>query len=465
MTFINRQQELEFLQRKYNSNKAELILIYGRRRIGKTELINEFSKRLNAMYFFGRSESKKDTTDRFNLMFMEFFNDISLVRSPLQNWDQFFDYLEEKSQDRIVLIIDEFPLIVDKFPEILSILQDKWDNILKNSRLMLILCGSSVSMMEKYTLDYQSPLYGRRTGQWLVDKLDIIHLRDFFPIYTTEDLLILYSTIDSIPGYLIKFSGDVSIWENIESNMLSKGEFLYEEVEILLREEMRDPSNYMSILSAVAGGLTSFNEIYNKTGLDKSLLSKYLFVLDKLKIIKKNLPITDSYKGRLKARGAKYSINDNFFDFWFRFVFPNLAQLELGNSTIVLEHIKKDFPPYLGGKFEQFVIELFPHLGLLAYTRIGKWWFKDKEIDIVAINEMTNDVLFCECKWQERKTDVSILEQLMNKAVHVEWNNDIRKNHYAVFSKSGFTVEAEKFADNNNFKLISLQDLDDMLIY
>lgn len=463
MQFINRKQELEFLKRKYTSDTSELILIYGRRRIGKTELLNEFSKNTRSFYFLGRAESKKDTLHRFNLFLAESFNDMSIARSPFANWDELFEYIAQRGDERSVIIIDEFPFIVNKFPEILSILQDKWDNQLKESKIMLVLCGSSISMMEKYTMDYKSPLYGRRTGQWMVDKLDVVHLKEFFPNYTFEDILTLYSVIDTIPGYLLKFDKNKTAWENIEQKILSKGEFLYEEVEILLREEFRDISNYMSILSSVAGGLTTFNEIYNKTNLDKSLLSKYLSVLEKVGIVEKTLPITENFKKRLRATGARYSIVDNFFDFWFRFAYINLSELERGNSTIVMKLIKKDFPAYVGIKFERFIMELLPHIGVFQYTRIGKWWHKDKEIDIIALNENTNDILFCECKWQNRKTDIKVLKDLEDKSHFVDWNTDKRKDHFAVFSKSGFTKEALEFAKQNNFLLFTPTDLNKCL--
>ncbi len=465
MKFFNRKQELEFLQRKYESEEAEFIVLYGRRRIGKTELLNEFSKNKKVLYFLGRIESKEDTLRRFNLILMEFFNDISLARSPLNGWDDFFLYLAEKGKERLVLIIDEFPFIIEKFPEILSVLQDKWDFMLKKSKIMLVLCGSSISMMEKYVLDYKSPIYGRRTGQWMVDRLNIVHLKEFFPQYAFEDILTVYSVIDAIPGYLVKFDSSLSVWENIESRILSKGEFLYEEVEILLREELRDPSNYMSILSAVAGGLTSFNEIYNKTRLDKSFLSKYLFVLEKLGIIYKNQPVTLSFKGKLKAIGARYSIKDNFFDFWFRFVYNNLPELERGNSTTVAAAIQKEFPDYFGIKFESAVMELIPHLDIFQYTRIGKWWYKDKEIDIVALNENTTEILFCECKWQNRKVDVGALKELLDKAKSVDWNGDKRKEHFMFISKSGFTDEAKKFADQHDFLLFTSGEIEEALAH
>src|SRR3989344_324550 len=300
--FINRKQELEFLNRKYNSKEAQLLVLYGRRRIGKTELILEFCKNKENLYFIGRLESKEDTLKRFNNLLIEIFDDKNILNSPFQNWDSIFGYLAEKSKKRIILVIDEFPFLVERFPEIISIMQDKWDSKLKNSKIMIILSGSSIGMMEKYALDYKSPLYGRRTGQWKVDKMDIVHLKEFFPHYHIEDLIMIYGCLDTIPGYLSKFSSEKSLGENVAERMLSKGEFLYEEVEILLREELRDPSNYMSILSSIAGGTTTFNEINNRTSLDKSLLSKYLSILESLGIVEREIPVTETYKSKLKAK-------------------------------------------------------------------------------------------------------------------------------------------------------------------
>ena len=184
MKFINRKEELDFLERKYASKEAELIILHGKRRIGKTELILNFIKNKKAIYFLGRLESRAETIKRFNNTLMEFFRDIELAKRPLRSWDEIFDYLGEKIKNRLVVIFDEFPFIVEKFPEIISILQDKWDSKLRKTKIMLVLCGSSISMMEKHTLSYKSPLYGRRTGQWMVDKLKVKHLPEFFPNYT-----------------------------------------------------------------------------------------------------------------------------------------------------------------------------------------------------------------------------------------------------------------------------------------
>src|SRR3989344_887769 len=302
MKFINRTKEIKCLEEKFKSKEAQLIVLYGRRRIGKTELILKFCKDKKFIYFLGRLESKEDTIKRFNNLLIEIFEDKKLLNYPLPNWDAILDYIAEKIEKRIILVFDEFPFLVERFPEIVSVLQDKWDGKLKDSKIMIILSGSSIVMMEKYALDYKSPLYGRRTVQWKVDKMDIVHLKEFFPHYHIEDLIMIYGCLDTIPGYLSKFSSEKSLDENVAERMLSKGEFLYEEVEILLREELRDPSNYMSILSSIAGGTTTFNEINNRTSLDKSLLSKYLSILESLGIVEREIPVTETYKSKLKAK-------------------------------------------------------------------------------------------------------------------------------------------------------------------
>jgi AAA+ ATPase superfamily predicted ATPase len=299
----------------------------------------------------------------------------------------------------------------------------------------MILSGSSVSMMEKHALSYKSPLYGRRTGQWSLRKLEPKYLASFFPDYPFEDLLLVYSSLDMIPGYLVQFNRGLSVWENVQSRMLSKGEFLYEEVEILLREELRDPSNYMSILASIAGGLTTFSEIHSQTGLDKSMLSKYISVLEKLAIVGKSVPVTEGYKKKLKARGGLYSMRDNFFDFWFRFVYPNVSQLETGQTREVLSSIKRDINPFLGRKFEAFITESFP-LFFPNLPVVGRWWHKGEEIDVVALNDKTKEILFCECKWQNNVDGSKVLKELKEKAEHVSWKVRGRVEHYCIFAKS-----------------------------
>lgn len=232
MQFIDRSDELAFLERKHASGEAELLIIYGRRRVGKTELVLHFSKDLPKLYFLGRLESRADTIKRLNDLLIAQFHDNELLRSPVHGWEGFLEYLGRKSQNRLVVILDEFPFIVAKFPEVPSLIQDKWDLSLKNTCIMLVLTGSSVGMMERHALDKRSPLFGRRTGQWNVQPMPVSCLGEFFPRYSPRDLVQTFSILDTIPAYLAKFSPELDVRQNIVSKVLSKGEYLYEEVEI-----------------------------------------------------------------------------------------------------------------------------------------------------------------------------------------------------------------------------------------
>ena len=318
-------------------------------------------------------------------------------------------------------------------------------------------------MMERHALSYKSPLYGRRTGQWMVDKLKVKHLPEFFPNYTLEDLLIVYSCLDTIPGYLTKFSPKKKVWDNIKEKILTKGEFLYEEIEILLREEFRDPSNYMSIISAIAGGMNKFNEIYQFTGLDKSLLSKYLYILEseRLRIIERKFPITSSIKKKIKSKNASYALKDNFFDFWLRFVYPFKQELEEGESDTVLERIKREINAYLGNKFENFVEAVLKETGIFRFTKIGKWWHKDKEMDLVALNEKAKEILFVECKWQSKVNALKIVRELAEKSQYVQWRNKERKESFAIFAKS-FSKKINEF-EGRKVYCFDLRELEKVL--
>lgn len=292
---------------------------------------------------------------------------------------------------RIILIIDEFPLLIEHYRPVLSLLQKAWDLKLSETRIMLILCGSSVSAMETDVLGYRSPLYGRRTGQ-------------------------VYGVVGGIPAYLLQFNPEKSFDENVVENVLSKGAFLYEEAEILLREELREPANYFAILQAVASGRSKFGEIVNTTGLDKSLVSKYLAVLQRLGIVEREVPVTVTWKEASK-RGL-YSIADNYFAFWFRYVLSNKSYLEAGLGREVWKRSAEDFNAYMGSIFERLVRtpEVFVNLIEFRFTKLGRWWHKNEEL--VALNEREKRALFVEVKWRElnEREVQGILKDLARKA-------------------------------------------------
>ncbi len=391
------------------------------------------------IYFLGRREAAPDTFRRLNAKLVESFQDASLLSNPLRNWDVFFNHLAENVKKRFILCFDEFPYLTERFPEFPSMLQDHWDSRLQHLPLCLILCGSSVAMMHRDVLDASSPLYGRRTHQWRIRTVSPRAMKLFLPGYSPQQIVETYAAIDAIPGYLTKFDAQKTILENIREHILSKGGFFYEEVDFLLREELRDTSNYMSIISAVAGGCTRLKEITEATSLDKSLVSKYLHTLGGLDIITKQFPFSASPKEKTRPNQGHYSLSDQFFTFWFKFVYPHKESLEIGDYAPAEKLLKRDFNTHVGHAFEglthSFLLKNTKKLPFTP-THTGKWWGGNAEIDWVAANPQEKSIVFLECKWRQDVKPGKTLGKLKKK---VEENNLLKKgwkHWYAVLGKT-----------------------------
>ncbi|MEM2865090.1 MAG: ATP-binding protein [Candidatus Bathyarchaeia archaeon] len=458
--FVNREEELEFLEAAYNSRRPEFIIIYGRRRVGKTELILRFLQYKPGLYFLASTEGDRENIANFKAKCSELIKDPSFAEIEFADWFSLFQALSRNVnfldllREKLVICIDEFPYLIAGNPAIPSIFQKIYDLILKKLNIMLILCGSSVSVMETEVLSRRSPLYGRRTGQWQLNPLSFVNIKDFLN-YDIEDQIKTWFVLGGIPEYLLKFDPALPFWDNVKTNILTKGRYLYDEAEILLRMEFREPRNYKLIFKALVLGKNTLGEICNLTGLDKSMVSKYLDVLKNLRLVREEIPITASpkFKGRL------YSLIDPYFNFWFRYVYTNRIDLEAHRQSEVLQRIKADFPNYGGYMFERLIEELLREGRLLrgfSWSRIGKWWHKDEEIDIVALNEQTKNILFAECKWSDEVDAGSILAGLREKAMLVRWRS--KTQIYAVFAKSF----KEKFKEPGAL-LFDLKDIEEML--
>jgi uncharacterized protein len=389
-----------------------------------------------------------------------FLQNESFAKLAIKDWIELFDeFTKWNKNDHTIIIIDEFPTLIEANHAVPSIFQKIWDQNLKNTPTMLILLGSSVTMMENEVLNYKSPLYGRRTAQWKLEPLKIHHLKPFFPHYNLETIIHVYSCLGGIPAYLQKFTPENSFWRNVQQKILTKGEFLYEEAEFLLREELRELRNYAIILKAIAQEAQTYGEILNKTSLDKSMLSKYASVLEDLGFIQRTHPIGTTPK----PRKSQYTIADNYLNFWFKYVFPNKTELEAGNSENILNKIKQDYNIYIGHTFEQIATELLAdmktnHTLPFTYTSIGKWWFKNIEVDLIALDEEKQTVTFIETKWSNLNSiDCRrILENLKGKAQHFQW--DHKKENYVVIAKhitekKQLTKQGHLVFDLEDFKL------------
>jgi AAA+ ATPase superfamily predicted ATPase len=462
--FVDREKEMKFLKDKYSSQSAELIIIYGRRRVGKTELIKQSISNcpLKALYLLGELQKENQLASIYSNIAGLTLDDDFLKGSPLNTWQAFFDYLTRYiDKNGMVLVIDELPYIHKTNPNFISILQFFWDEKWKNMNFKLILCGSSISMMQKIALSYSSPIYGRRTGQIDLQPLKYLDFREFFKDWNEEDILGAYAVLGGIPRYAEEFDRTKSLPENIIKAFLDKDAFLYKEAKFLLMEELQDFANYFSILKAIAVGKITFNEISNFSGVSANKLFVYMSKLIELNIIRRDIPVTLSKEK--STRVGNYVLKDYFFKFWFRYIYPNSSLIEIGKPEIVLEIIKRDFNNYLDTIFEDITGELLQNLSLNGklplFTKWGKWWRMDHEIDIVATNEATGDILFCECKWEEKEVEKSVMEELLEKSGKVEWGGENRKNHYAVVSRKGFTQEARTFAEGKNIHLFSLEEM------
>jgi AAA+ ATPase superfamily predicted ATPase len=461
--FVNRKEELEFLEREFMDTGLKVIILYGRRRVGKTELINQFCKDKPHIYFLADKRGTAINAREFAANSARYFNDIT---PEVRNFDDAFIYILKRTEDRkLIVTIDEFAYLVEKDDSIPSVFQKIVDVHLKGANTYLILCGSSISMMEGI-LGYRSPLYGRRTGQWKVTPLRFKDSWSFLPRYSLEEFIEAFSVVGNIPAYLLQFDDSADIYENIEKGILRRGNPLYEEVEFILRAELREPSVYMSVVEAIANGVTKVTEIANRCYINAKDIPKYLQVLQRLQLVQRVVPITER---KTKTKKAIYQISDNFFRFWFRFVYPNRSDVEGGEVDRALSKIRAEFNLYVGRIFEQvcreFLEEVNHRAGLpFHFTKIGNWWGhfredgvrKEIEIDIVALNEDTRDILFAECKWLNKKVGINTYHNLMEKSTRVEWHLDKRKEYFALFSKAGFTPELKK----ENVILFDLKEIE-----
>jgi AAA+ ATPase superfamily predicted ATPase len=453
--FINREEELKFLEEKFRENNKQLIILYGRRRVGKTELIKQFCKNKDYIYFLSDRRGTLLNVERFANQVAKHFND---TIPKATNFDDVFEYITKRlNKKKIVIVIDEFSYLVEEDSSIPSVFQIIWDEIIRNKNVMLILCGSLVSMMENL-LSYKSPLYGRRTGQWKLLPLRFNDVKKFFPNYSEEEKVIVYSILGGVPFYLNILDNKKDIYANIKEKILTKGEVLYEEVEFLLREELRDYSTYLSILEAISRGNNRISEISNFSKIQAKDLPKYLNVLIHLNLVEKIYPITE----KRTTKRTIYKIKDNFFDFYLRFVYPFKIDLEIGNIEKVMKIVKRDLNSFVGKKFEDISKEFLLQMnskGLLPFkfSEIGHWWEKGEEIDIVAFNKGEKKILFCEVKWKDLNIYEieKIFENLKKKAEMVKWFNKIRNEYFCLIAKR---IKNKKRLKKRGYLVFDLED-------
>lgn len=465
INFINRTHELTYLNDRYRSKNPELLILYGRRRVGKTELLIRFLKDKQGIYILATTESEKINIGICAKEIADFLDDPNFALVSYPSFEALFtSFLShhrlQKIGERIKkipIIIDEFPYLIERNRSIPSQFQRIWDLHLRDSPMMLILSGSSISIMEQDVLGYKSPLYGRRTGQWQVEPLSFLHIQEFLPWSGVERAQVWFTT-GGIPAYLELFDPTTDFWSNISRLFLSKGAYLTMEAELLLLYEFREPANYLTILKAIAERHTSLAGIIQRSGLDRSMISKYLSVLIKHHIICDELPVTATPGSRKR----RYRISDPYLSFWFRFIYPQMTAIEARQTSQVLTSIQNNFSGYCGSLFELLTDHLirerilFPDIPL---SMLGRWWHKETEIDWVGISEEENLIICIECKWSDlsRNEAMVILKKLEDKSRMVRWRNEKRKTICALVGRN---ISGKDEIRKTGYDVYDLSDID-----
>jgi AAA+ ATPase superfamily predicted ATPase len=454
--FWDRQQELRTLEREYGRAGGSLVIIYGRRRVGKTTLIKEFIHDKPAMYFLADERLESVQRRRFQAALSDFTEDSLLTRLTADDWDTLFELLIQRidQSQKTVLVIDEFQYLAKTTPGFPSFIQGMWDEKLRDMNIMLILCGSLVGMMRRLCLDSGSPLYGRRTGQLRIRPLEFSEYLGIFDVSFNE-LVPLYAVTGGVPRYieLLKHDGRDLI-DMIKLYVLEPGSALYDEPRFLLTGEVNEATTYFSILQVIASGDHRVGHIARTLEMPANRLSAYIHTLEDLNFVERRTPVTSGPKSR---RGLYY-ISDLFARFWFRYVFPNQNYLEIGRTANVEAQLRATFDSeFTAQVFEQCCANYLWRLAdrneiPLIPLRIGRWWDRDQEIDIVALNQDSKDILFGECKWTQQPVGIDVLKSLYHKARQVKWQREERQEWFILFSRAGFQEALLERASHPNSK-------------
>lgn len=459
--FIGRERELDALNKLYKSNKFEFAVIYGRRRVGKTALINEFIGNKKAIYFMGVESNAKQNLENFSKSIMEFASGIE-TESSFLSFQAALEYVFKLAEkERIILAIDEYPYVARSSKSLASTLQLLIDRYKDTSKLMLILCGSSMSYMEDHVLAYKAPLYGRRTAQMKLLPFDFEETCRYLKNLSDEDKALIYGVVGGTPQYLLQMDDKLSVEDNIKNTYLNPISFLYEEPTNLLKQEVREPAIYTAIITAIATGSSRMSEISSKVGEDTNVCTNYIKNLMNLGIVQKETPY-----GEKASRKSVYSIEDNMFRFWYRFVLDNNSIIARGAADLVYKRIEPQLSDYMGKVFEE-ICKQYLWKQLLSgncpveFNSLGRWWGNDPkekrqtEIDIMGEQDK-NTALFTECKWTNEKVDLGVLETLVKRSNLFSY----KTMHYYLFSKSGFTKGCiDKANEMGNVNLIEFVDM------
>lgn len=440
--FLDREDEISTIDKIYQSEGASLVVLYGRRRIGKTELCYHLIRKYSGLYFLFDSFNLNRLLNNFSETM--YHAGALPVKPSIKSFREFFVLLSQISQSRkILVVLDEFQRGIDLDKDLNIELQALWDQTLSKSQIKLILTGSAVGVIESDLLSHSSPLYGRRTAQLKMKSLSFKGAIPFFKDIGPQDMVRAFSVYGGTPMYLLNYDPKLTLKRNLKTSMLNKMSLLFQEPSFILSENTREPMRYMDILENMASGASTLSEIANKAGINQTEIPKYMhYLTEGLDIVERRYPIFEFGKrGR-----TRYRIADNFFRFWFKFIRDKVPMIEFGLSDAVSDVIMKGLDEYVSKIFEDICIE---HIATMVRTKkifatdIGRWWFRETEIDAVAVDSRSSTVYFSESKWTNRKVGRDTLNELIKKSELFPWYKERRNNKYIIYSRSGFSFSDE----------------------
>ncbi len=459
---IGREKELGQIEELYNSGRFEFMVMYGRRRVGKTTILREFANRHKIVFYPAQEKNDSLNLQDFSRTLQQYFDGRFIA--PFQTWEDALSYITERSGDeRTMIVIDEFPFMAGPNPSIKSMFQHEIDHKWKEQNIFLLLCGSSVSFMVNDIMGYESPLYGRVTSSMEVRPFDYFDGAKFFPDYSYVDQLTAYGILGGVPRYLNAFSSKKSIRDNIEKEILTNGAFLNDEPMMLLRMELREPNIYNSILEAIARGYNKVTEIADCIHEDKSKCSKYILTLLTIRLIEKRVPCGE-------APGSKktiYTLTDNFYRFWYHYIFANKSYYEMLGEKDAAKEIIDDISDFMGSAFEEICRQYLVRRARLKKlpfvpAMIGKWWGNNPiikaqdDVDILALNKKKTEGIFCECKFTNKPMPMAEYEDLL---IAAKGFPETMKKYLMFISKGGFADSVRRRAKEEGAVLLTVEDL------
>jgi AAA+ ATPase superfamily predicted ATPase len=459
--FVGRQSELDSLNKAYQKKGFQFPVVYGRRRVGKTTLINEFCKGKKAIYFVAVQSTMKENLEILSHQILNVLAP-NAPKTPFASFREATGYIfTQAKEERVIFAIDEYPYLAESDRAVSSVLQALIDQYQSDSQLFLILCGSSMSFMEEQVLGYKSPLYGRRTAQFKLLPFDYLTSSAMLGGFGKDEKLVLYSITGGIPEYLSRIDNHLSVRENVRDLFFDPSGRLFEEPANLLKQELKIPRTYNAIIAAIADGSSRLNEIAAKAGIETSQCSKMLATLIGLGLVKKEFPVTEQ-----DGKKTIYLLDDQMFVFWYRFVLPDISRITAGlGETVCDEVFGEQLSSHVGFAFEQCAVQyLWRRLNEKSlptpFKKIGRWWGgnpkekREEEIDIIACAK--DAAIFGECKWRNQPLGEDVLEDLIRKS---ELFPALKTKHYILFSKSGFTAAVQSRSKQDGIILVAAEDM------